>query len=149
MGFRREVYSVNLAKEFLPLLKAHWTEIAHYDDIPLNPDLKGYEACEQRGALRIYTFRRDKILMGYQIYFVGPNPHYQDSLQANQDILYLAPHERRGFAGYRFIQWCDGQLKAEGIQVTYQHVKAHHDYGLILERMGYSLMDKIYARRLD
>ncbi len=86
--------------------------------------------------------------MGYQVFFLKANAHYKSSLQAVQDILFLDERIRKGFTGYRFIRYCDEKLKDEGVQVVYQHVKSKHDFGRVLERLGYELQDLIYSRRL-
>lgn len=146
--FQVEGVSPDLLSEMLPLLVEHWKEVAHFPDIPLNPDFSMYKACERQGILRCYTARKDGVLIGYAIFFVRPNAHYQTSLQANQDIVFISK-EARGRTGMKLIQFCDEQLKAEGVQAVYQHVKVAHNFGPMLERMGYELVDLIYARRLD
>lgn len=152
VAFAREPLRDRLWDEALPLLVAHWREIAHYQDIPLDPDQAIYQSAADAGILRCYTVRRDASdrgeLMGYAIFFVRPNPHYCSSLQAVQDVLYISP-SARGTTGYRFIRWCDEQLRAEGVQAVYHHVKAAHNFGRMLERLGYECVDLIYARRLD
>jgi hypothetical protein len=155
---QQEPFSMDLFREIGPLLKAHWATIAHYPDIPLAPDVRVYENAQRQGMLRIYTLRVTDdarpiplryALRGYYVCFVRPNPHYMHSLQAVQDILYLDPSLRKGWEAKRFIDWCDQQLASEGVQVVYQHSKAQHDFGILLERMGYDKVDIIYARRLD
>jgi hypothetical protein len=32
--------------------------------------------------------------------------------------------------------------------VVFQHVKTAHDFGPLLERIGYTLVEKVYARRV-
>lgn len=136
-------------EEIKPLLEAHWEEIAHYKDIPLNPDYELYLAIEKTGALRCYTARTSSgELIGYSVHLLKYHPHYKQSLQANQDIIYIDPRYRGGVGG-RFILWCDEQLKAEGVQVVYHHIKAAHNFGKLLERFGYELQDLIYCKRLD
>lgn len=146
--FKRETANSELFHELMPLLEKHYHEIAHYKDIPLDPDFEQYEKLEQIGALRAFI-ARDELgaMVGYAVYFIRHNIHYRSSLQALQDILFIDP-ERRGF-GAKFILWCDQQLKAEGVQITYHHVKAAHNFGAMLERLGYRLVDLIYTRRLD
>lgn len=135
-------------KEAMPLLMEHWNEIAHYKDIPLEPDFELYEKIENLGIIRCYTARNDeKKLIGYAVFFVRSNPHYKSSIQASQDILFISKNNR-GMGG-RFIKWCDEQLKAEGIAVVYHHIKAAHNFGPLLERFGYELVDLIYSRRLN
>lgn len=145
--FKRENVS-DCFQEAMPLLMEHWKEIAHYQDIPLEPDLSFYESAEKSGVLRTFTARGDEgKLIGYAVYFVRHNAHYKSSLQAVQDIIYIQKN-KRGMGG-RFILWCDEQLRAEGVQAVYHHVKTAHNFGPMLERFGYQLVDLIYARRLD
>lgn len=138
-------------KEFLaeifPLLQKHYDEVAHFKDIPLDPDFDRYVKFEEIGIIRLFTARHFGRVIGYACYFVNSNPHYKTSIQANQDVIFIDP-AYRGF-GKEFIDWCDEQLRLEGIQVVYQHVKAKHNFGPLLERLGYELVDHIYARRLD
>jgi GNAT superfamily N-acetyltransferase len=134
--------------EAMPLLVAHWQEIAHYKDIPLNPDIDTYLKLEEFGMTRCYVARdNDGTMLGYAIYFVKPNLHYKESLQAVQDILYVSPKHRK--TGGSFIKWCDEQLRADGVQVVHQHVKVEHNFGPLLERFGYEHVEHIYSRRLD
>lgn len=146
--FAREVLTNALLTEMLPLLAAHWQEIAHFKDIPLNPDLSYYKLLEQNGMLRVYTYRKRGALVGYAVFGLRHNPHYRQSFQANQDILYINPSDR-GMGPIKFIKYCDDELRKEGVQAVYHHVKARHNFGLVLQRMGYELVDLIYTRRLD
>ena len=147
MRFARETLS-SIKDEIEPLLELHWREIAHYQDILLEPDWAAYFRAEELGLARFYTARDDQgYLIGYIVFFLRFNIHYKSSLQASQDILFIHP-ERRGF-GAKFIAWCDDQLKLEGVQAVYHHVKQAHNFGPLLERLGYSLVDLIYAKRLD
>jgi GNAT superfamily N-acetyltransferase len=148
MKFRRET-AESLFIEVKPLIYLHWREIAHYKDIELDPDWEKYKSLEDYSdVVRVYTARTEEHkLIGYAVFFVNYNMHYQQSLQATQDILFVHP-EYRGRGG-KFISWCDEQLKAEGVQAVYQHVKKNHNFGKLLERLDYELVDLIYARRLD
>lgn len=137
--------------EIKPLLRSHFEEIAHYRDIPLAPDYARYFKAEEHGQLRIYTARMDGVLFGYAIYFVRPSLHYRTSLQAQQDILYLAPEYRQGGRGRALIEFADNALRAEGVQVVIQHVKHRPElnFGPLLKRIGYEFMDELWTRRLD
>ena len=130
-----------------PLLYEHYLEISKYKDIPLMPDWATYELMDKVGILKIFTCR-DEIgnLIGYGIYLLKNHLHYSTCMVAYQDILFIRK-ENRG-SGRKFIQWCDEELKKMGAQMTVQHVKATHNFGPILELMGYELMDHIYTRRL-
>ncbi len=132
--------------EIKPLLHLHWREIAHFQDIELNPQ---YEFYLRSPVVRVFTARDGADLVGYAVFCVGPNKHYQQSLQAAQDIFYVHPDKRTGRTGYRFIRYCDDRLRAEGVQAVYHHTKRAHDFGNLLEAIGYEAVDIIYARRLD
>jgi hypothetical protein len=145
--FQREMLS-DVLEEITPLLFLHWKEIAHFKDIQLSPDWNRYFEIERNGCLRVFTARDiDKTLIGYAVFFAPVNLHYKEWNQATQDILFIHP-EKRGF-GASFIQWCDEMLRAEGMKLSFHHVKKAHNFGPMLESMGYELVDLIYARRLD
>jgi hypothetical protein len=147
MQFQREPISGTLIDEISPLLLAHWHEIAHYKDIPLLPDFDSYIA--NQSNIRVFTFRDESgRLIGYNVFFLRMAPHYKDSVQAVQDILFLEPKHRKAMWGSKFIRWCDVQLQGEGVEVVYHHLKASHNHGRLLERQGYELVDLIYAKRL-
>lgn len=148
MRFQQESVA-SVWSEALPLFKAHYEDIAHYQDIPLVPDFEQYLKLDELGFIKVFTARDDSTneLIGYACYFVRPNLHYKTSLQASQDVIYIK-RGRRGL-GYRFIHWCDEQLKLLGVQVVYHHVKLKHNFGPMLERQGYELIDLIYGKRLD
>jgi hypothetical protein len=150
LNFALEVLEEKIFEEAEPLLQMHYQEIAHYHDIPLIPDRANYLKMQELGMLRFFSIRdEERKLEGYAVFLVRPNIHYSTSIQASQDILFLNPAHRKGRIGYRFIQWCDLQLKLEGVQVVYHHVKKAHNFGPMLERLGYEEIDIIYGRRLD
>lgn len=149
MRFQRERLSEALFVEVKPLIYAHWQEICPHPDIALDPDYPMYMAADAAGMFRVYTARVDDRLIGYCGFFLRNNLQSRQSLQATQDTLFLTPEFRRGYNGYRFIEWCDDQLREEGVQLVYQHVNIANDFGVILERIGYHLIDKVYGRRLD
>ena len=146
--FQREFSGPLLHKELFPLLTAHYDEIAHFKDIKLKPAFDRYDDLEERGALRVFTAREDGRVVGYSIYIITHNLHYSDSLQALQDVLFLIERARAGLTGFKFIKWCDGELAADGVQVVMHHVKKSHDFSPVLERMGYTKIESVYARRL-
>lgn len=143
--FQREAVA-DVIEEIKPLIALHWREIAHYQDIPLDPDWDFYS---RNHTIRVFTARDNGTLVGYSVFFIAPNRHYKTSIQAVQDILFLHKDYRHGKIAYRMIKFCDCELKAEGAQVVYQHVKAAHDFGPLLGLLDYELVDLIYAKRLD
>ena len=91
MNFALETLTPEFQAELGPVISAHKEEIAHYKDIPLDPDWDAYYALQEAGALRPFTMRDPEAgaLQGYAVFFVRRNAHYRASLQAMQDILYL------------------------------------------------------------
>lgn len=150
MRFSREVVCADFFEEIAPLMKRHYLEVAHYQDIPLQPNFDRYIEIEKAGNLRTFTARDEyHRLLGYAIFFVNFNMHYSDSLQAVQDVIYLEKSQRGHGIGKDFILWCDQKLSKEGCQVVYHHVKDKHNFGPLLEGIGYRKVDLIFAKRLD
>lgn len=162
-AFAPERLTAEFMAEAWPLLEKHRREVARYQDIELNPDMAVYQAAVNAGIVRLFTARHyfpaplkeapdmymaGQRLVGYALFFVRPNPHYAQSVQAVQDVIFL-DKSMRGVDGWQFIKYCDHALAAEGVDVIYHHVKAKHNFGHILERMGYELVDHIYARRVN
>ncbi len=78
--FQREALE-DCRAEAEPLVKMHYDEIAHYQDIPFDIDWAQYANVERAGALRIFTLRDEGALRGYAAFHVRRNMHYQSSLQ--------------------------------------------------------------------
>lgn len=153
--FQQEIFDTFFL-EAKPLLERHKAEIAHYPDIPLDVDTDRYRMAENAGTLRIYTARLNRgpseplTLMGYGVFFVNTNAHYRSSLQAVQDVLYVDPDQRLGRVGIDLIRFCDRELRRDGVQAVYHHVKlAHPALGVLLAREGYEHVEAIYSKRLD
>lgn len=143
--FQKELFK-DVYEEAIPLVQKHYDEIAHYKDIPLDPDIEVYKKMEDAGIVRVFTARKAEKLIGYAVFIVKYNPHYKASLQAIQDVIFIDPQSRG--VGKKFIQWADEQLFTnDNVQVVYHHVKTAHNFGTMLERMGYTLIDLIYGRR--
>jgi hypothetical protein len=142
----RDIYD-----EAMPLFVEHWREISHYPDIELAPDRAIYEKAAEMGMIKVFTAREGTDLVGYAFYFVRPNLHYRNSIQAQQDIIFVKMEKRRGSIGVRLISFADDRLREMGVQVVMQHVKvAHPALGNLLEkRLGYEHVEQIYTRRLD
>ena len=139
----------DLWDEVMPLLQAHWHEVAHYPDIPLDPAMEEYDRMEAQGMIRCFTVRDCGRLVGYVAFFVRRNLHYQSSIQAMQDVLFLLPEYRRGMTGVRLIRHAERRLAAEGVNVVYHHAKRTNKVGELLERLGYELIDQIHGKRLN
>ncbi len=128
---------------------AHKEEIALYDDFDFNPDWAAYRFLATAGMLKVFTARQEGVLIGYAAYAIHQNLHYRDRKHAVQDVLYLDPDYRGKMMGVRLIKYADDVLMHDGVHLVSHHVKVKNDFGPLLERIGYHLVEKIYERRLD
>ena len=138
-------------KEAGGLFVEHYEEISSYKDIPLNPDYEKYAAHAAAGKLLVLSARYDGELVGYVIYIIDTALHYQSSLQAHQDILFVKKGMRKSVmgCGLMLLRQSEKVLKEMGVQVIYQHVKIKHDFSPFLEKLGYDCVEKIYQKRID
>lgn len=132
------------------MLAAHHAETAVFgQEFPFNPNYAGYVSIEWANALRVYTVRKDGVLVGYSVCFVSPSLHRQ-VLEANEDLLYVVPELRGSLVGVRLMRYVEAELATEGVQIFARRTKAAHpsNFGPMLERMGYAPIETIYARKL-
>ncbi len=147
LTFRVETLAA-VRDEAAPLLRRHWEEIAlNRDTVPLDPDWQAYDRVEAAGLLHITTARNDAGgLVGYAVYFVVPNLHYRSLRVAETDIFWLVPEHRRGLAGLRLLRAAEAHLAALGVNKIVSKVKLHHDTGPLFERLGYTAIERVYAK---
>lgn len=145
MNFTREKFA-DILEEMKPLNLAHWDEVTMYKDIPLDVGYEVFLTLEKTGHLQTFCARIDGKLVGYAIFVINKHLHYKTTTIAVQDVVFIK-RDCRGY-GSRFINWCDDQLRENGVDIVTHHVKAKHNWGPMLERQGYELMDLIYAKRL-
>lgn len=133
--------------ELKKLAEEHSKESCPYEDIPLKVNWDVFVKMNEYGVLKFYAAKKEGKLIGYALFNVSHNLEYSTSLQGSLSNIFIHP-DHRG-TGTRFILWCEKQLKELGVQVVYHHVKAKNDYGVLLKRLGYDIMNIEYAKRLD
>ena len=132
-----------------PLLARHWREIAlDQDVVPLDPDWPAYAQIEAAGMLHITTARLEGALVGYVVYFLAPNLHYRSLKVAEADVFWLAPECRKGTAGIRLLKAAERNLKPLGVNKIVNKVKLHFDAGPVFERLGYTAIERVYAKTM-
>jgi hypothetical protein len=147
--FATEDLTRMLLHQMIPLLMEHYLEVAHFRDIPFDPDYDLFLNAQAAGSVRTYTVRSEGKLVGYSVFFVRQNPHYKQSKQALQDVIYLDP-SMRGGTGAKFIMYCEEQLKAEGVEVVYHHIKAKFEHHKDLyAKLGYEVIDYVVGKRVN
>jgi len=161
-------------EEAIPMLHAHYLEIATDQEIkPLDPDLEKYQQLEDAGYLRIFTARdqpqtlpevKDKgfkavqlpdgqirqtgKLVGYFVSIVMHGLHYQQTMMALNDIMYIDPAYRGGTAGYRLIKLAAEDLKNLGADILTIHMKTDYPFRSLLTKLGFHLTEENWERVL-
>lgn len=140
-----------LIAELMPLLQAHYHEVAHFTDIPLDPNWDLYEKIDKMGNLRVYTARIDGVLVGYEAFFVNRSMHYQSALYACEDVLFVDRSARGARIGIGLMQFAHASLKAAGVTVVMHHTKHREDLNLapLYRRVGLEPIDDLWGKRLD
>lgn len=153
----------DVREEILPMLHAHYIEIATSKGIrPLDIDWDKYYAMEKAGTLRVLTARaRPQMvagqdyydgqpgrLVGYFVSFVLPHIHYQQTLTALNDIMYLDPAYRGGTTGYRMLKEAILDLKNLGADILIIHMKVEYPFRNLLEKLGFHLTEENWERVL-
>lgn len=133
--------------EVAPLLLRHWEEIAlNRDTVPLDPNWDQYLFMDREGYLQITTAREDGKIVGYAAYFIAANLHYRSLVVADSDIFWLAPEKRKGMVGVKLLKAAEEHLKAVGVNKIVNKVKLKHDVGAVFERLGYTPIERLYAK---
>lgn len=136
--------------EIRPLLELHYEEIASFrDKVPLDPDYERYRQAEEMGRLLIIAARREGALVGYSIFFLSPHMHYQSTVFAMNDIVFLHPDERSGGTGVRLIKESERIVRERGAALISWHIKPVNDFSPLLERLGYVHHEIIMAKLLE
>jgi len=144
--YQLEAYA-SIKHEIKPLLEQHWEEIAiNKDHIKLNPNWKEYARLDSIGALRCFTIRKDKKLIGYFVVAISKSLHYQDHLFAHNDVIFLTKAARKGATGYKLLKYATEQIEAEGVSLMIVNTKTHQPFDALLERLEYNLTEKLYTK---
>lgn len=137
--------------EVLPLWVLHWKEVAlSHAQIPLDPDIERYQAFADAGQLHILSMRDQGKLVGYHVTICVGHLHYKGTLHGLVDLYYVLPASRKGRAGIRLFQEAERALRARGVVKlqTATKIHAHLDMSRLLEHLGYTQVEKVYAKLL-
>ncbi len=146
--FKQEFLS-QVEEECQELIRLHWEEIAlNKGKIKLNPDWESYYEAEKQNKFKVFTARSSGTLIGYFAVFIGSNPHYKDHLFAANDVIYLHKDFRKGMTGVKLIKFAEACLKQDGVSVLSINTKTHQPFDLILSRLGFNLIERVYSKYL-
>ena len=101
LEFRWEPFSA-ISREFLPLLKRHWQELARDQDrVLLDPDWDTHFGSELQGKLHVLTAREGSQLRGYIFNFIGGALNYNSTCHGHTEKYWLEPAFRKGWLPVR------------------------------------------------
>lgn len=129
-------------------MRDHFKEIHFLSDFEFNPDIQYYLALENSGSLKFFSVLVNGKLVGYSIYFIRSHPHCIDLSMAWQDAIYLEPSMRGNGFGKELIETADSFFADIGCNVVFNFVSSRLDFGPMLKKVGYEIIDNMYARRL-
>ena len=126
----------------------HWKEIEHYqDEIKLDIDLETYSSMASSGILKTITVRDNHKLIGYILMLVHKHLHHKEKFAVN-DIFYIHPSHRKGYAGIKIFKFAEEVMRAEGVKLMLLSCKTHLDKGNIFKRLGFKPTEISYSKLL-
>tara|TARA_R110000744_G_scaffold12907_6_gene38051 strand:+ start:686 stop:1138 length:453 start_codon:yes stop_codon:yes gene_type:complete len=133
-----------------PLLIKHWEDIAlDKDAVKLDPSWEMYDYLANHGNIHVTTVRNDDgVMVGYCVYILSRAMHYATETYADGDIFWLDPDYRKGTIGIRMLKAAEKSLATLGVTKVLNKVKLHKDVGKIFEHLGYSAIERVYAKRI-
>jgi GNAT superfamily N-acetyltransferase len=143
-----------LAREFLPLFKQHWREIAlNQDDVPLDPDWDRYFQYDLAGILQVLTVWDGEVLVGYIFMLVYHHLHYASTKWATSDMFWLHPAYRTGWTGSRMFRQMELRMRLLKVTIVMVNYKLHFENergGLarFFEWLGYKHVENVVAKKL-
>ena len=153
--FLEKVLLTEVIDELMPLIKNHFKEISWHhknggDEMDLNLNL--FELLQKNGMFHVFIARINGEIVGYTSYFLNRHNHI-NAKQAYQDSIYVKPLYRKGIAGIAvlLIEFAEQALSKEGAKYIMNSVADNFDFGYskLLRRMGYSLIDQNYGKKVN
>ncbi len=140
----------DVIEEAKPLLEKHFDELASYKDISLKPRNRLYRIAEILGEFVIFTVRDGLALIGYAAFFIREPMHYEGSVWAFADLIWIHPDWRNAGFGRQLVQFCEAELAKRGVKVVNLGEKiAHPALGLLLKSEEYSAVEVHYQKRIS
>lgn len=134
----------------MPVWEQHNAEIAAPGDRALlAPDWAKFDNIADNGEAHWVTVRHFGNIVGYAFVIVSTHLHRKNTLCGFFDLYWLNKDYRKGTgAGKRLIRTVEETLKARGVVRSFIGTKVWYNIGPLLERMGYSHVEELYARAL-
>jgi GNAT superfamily N-acetyltransferase len=131
-----------------PMLAAHHEEIGRFKQFPLEPDLERYQRIDDEGRLITLLAYLGEECVGYCCSVMQGNLHRKALVFCQNDVLYVAPAHRKGRIGLLLIRETIHRAQTLGAKLALWHAKPDTVLNDLLPRMGYEVMDIIYAKAI-
>lgn len=132
--------------EVTPLAELEWEESGHPTE-GLCIDWEQYFALEEVGALKFFTARKNKELVGYIVVIIMSPLTTKGSLVAVLDSVYVAkPY--RGKTGRKLFDFVEICIRDDGVYRIVASSSAKNPIGAFLERMEYCEVETKYEKAL-
>lgn len=142
ISFRKEIL-FNVIDDIQTLLKSHNDEFGLFE---INHNWFKYAELEKSGNYVICTARLDDRLIGYSGFFVADHIHNPAIKIATNDALFLKKGHRENIRG--LIRFSEKEIANLHVDIVTWSVRAHRDYGSILEKMGYAPLETVFHKFL-
>ena len=97
--------------------------------------------------IRAFIARADGMrIVGYACHVVRAHPHFNGSVVAFQDAVYVTP-KFRGEVGRSILQYADQQLFQEGVAAVFRQSSEKRDITPLLSRFGYEMVEHTLMRK--
>lgn len=147
LNFQTEKLDRLLADGLDELIWAHWEETeTDRDAIPLAVDWDYYRGIERARGYIIVSARQDGRLVGYNAFFLNKHAKYRFTTIAVNDVMYLAPDARRGWAGVRLIREAQGILQEGGARRIIYAINENPRLAALLAALGYGKRGEVFSR---
>lgn len=142
-----EVNFTDWLDRLIPLFKENHAETGH-ENTEYNPDYGRYLKFDRTGFLACFIIMHVPTCdpVGVALFFLDSEMQQKDLMTAYQTINFVTKRHRG--AAYPFMKFSDDNLRKRGVNVIYRQSTSRLDIGKVYERMGYSLTEKLYLRRL-
>jgi GNAT superfamily N-acetyltransferase len=131
------------------LLPAHFDEIARFKEISvIKPDLARYANADKDNRFIGLIAMIGVEIVGYSANFLTHNLHYMDLTICQNDVLYVVPEHRASRVGLSLIRQTIRCAQERGLKLMVWHAKTDTALNQLLPRLGYEVLDVIWAKRI-
>lgn len=146
--FSEEKFADIWEGEFKQLAFDHWDETMRpVTNDEFNPDTKRYINFNEIGFYRLYTARKDGVLVGDIGIYITDSMHTQKKT-ATEDSWYMKPEVRNGRNSLRFLEFVENELKKMGVTSISTTTPPLAKSARLMEFCGYKNLTNGYHKEL-